>query len=748
MATRPDRLVAHTPPIDGGDWHYLDDHSLEVARLASEFAEPFGAQDVARWLGLLHDAGKAHPDFQEYLRRNFLEPKKKHKSVDHKTTGATALSSARDLPQVLLGHHGGLNDLEKVATRLRGFGTNERDRFEVAWKRFSALGIIPLGSPPPTPEWAMATPQTHEFYLRMVFSCLVDADALDTEHHWTQDASDTRTLETPAILELWSRFQENQAALVGRVADSPDAVSIVNNVRSGVYQACLAHASLPPGFFRLTVPTGGGKTRSATAFALRHAIEHQMHRIIYSVPFLTITEQTVDVLREAVGDDRAVLEHHSSIEPDYDSQTGEETVDERWRQLASENWDAPIVVTTTVQLFESLFGRKTRQCRKLHNIARSVVILDEFQTIPSHLRAPIFDVLKELVANYGMSVVLCTATQPVLDTIEDGLAHAGITVTELAPDPAHAFQALERVCYEWPAREEPWTWERVASEMQEADQVLTIVNTVRHAAELFAALNDEGAIHLSTRMCGAHRREVLRDIHERLDAGCPCRVVSTQLVEAGVDIDFPVVLRAIGPLDRIAQAAGRCNREGKLPDKGRTVVFCVEDNAMPGGAYRIGAGVTTMMLSEGQVDFSDPATFNTYFRMLYAEAEADERDIQHYRAERFYEEVAERFSIIDNDTFPMIVEYNDAAREAKQRLIDATRHPGKKLKRAFRDIQPYIVTCRAHERGRFEAAGLVGERLPGMWEWLGDYDDKLGIVVPDRDSETGARFKPESLFVE
>ncbi len=747
MDVPPDRLVAHTPPEGGGDWHYLDDHSRAVADMAASFAEPFGGLDVARWLGLLHDAGKAHPDFQNYLFQCAREPKRKHDTVDHKATGAAALSSAQDLPQVLLGHHGGLSDLQKVTTRLRGFGTNDRDRFELAWSRFLTLGIVPTGAPSPTPEWATATPQSHEFYLRMLFSCLVDADALDTERHWTPDATDTRALEAPTTTELWDRFQDDQATLLAEVASGQEATSLVNRVRAHVYDACIEHATRAPGFFRLTVPTGGGKTRSATAFALRHAIEHQMHRVIYAVPFLTITEQTVDVLRNAVGNDRAVLEHHSGIEPEYDSETGEETVDERWRQLASDNWHAPIVVTTTVQLFESLFGRKTRQCRKLHNIARSVIILDEFQTIPSHLRAPIFDALKELVTSYGASVLLCTATQPVLDTIEDELVRTGIAVTEIAPDPASAFRALERVRYEWPAQDEPWTWEQVASEMQDTDQVLTIVNTVRHAAELYAALNDTDAIHLSTRMCGAHRREVLRDIRERLNAGRPCRVVSTQLVEAGVDLHFPVVLRAVGPLDRIAQAAGRCNREGKLARKGRVVVFSPEDSAMPGGAYRIGTGVTEIMLSEGQVDFTNPDTFDAYFRMLYADADADERNIQHYRAERFYEEVAEQFRIIDEPTFPMVVPYDDAAREAKDRLIDAASRSSALPRRVFQDIQPYLVTCRTHERSRFEAACLIEEIRPGLWEWLGDYDEDLGIVVPTHHRDSIARFKPEDFVV-
>lgn len=746
MATRPGRLVAHTPP-PGGDWHYLDDHARAVAQLAAEFAEVFGGDDVSRYLGLLHDAGKAHPQFQDYLLACVREPNRKHPTVDHKTTGAAALSSFEGLPQVLLGHHGGLSDTSAVHTRLRDFIHHDRDRYVTAWSRFLDLAIIPTGNSPSLPPWATTTPHTFEFFLRMVFSCLVDADAIDTERHWTPEATESRALETPSLHELWERFSDDQDRLMARVQIAGPGPSPVNAIRADVYNACAQRAAHPPGFFQLTVPTGGGKTRSATAFALRHAIHHELNRVIYAVPFLTITEQTVEVLRDALGDDRAVLEHHSGIAPKAESDTGEESADERWHQLATENWDAPIVVTTTVQLFESLLGRKTRQCRKLHNIARSVIILDEFQTVPAHLRAPIFDVLRELVTHYEVSVVLCTATQPVLDTIEQDLAARGIAVTELSPAPETAFRTLERVRYEWP--EEPWTWHRVAEEMKATPSALTVVNTVRHAAELFAALDDPDAFHLSTRMCGAHRRDVLNEIRLRLRNGRPCHVVSTQLVEAGVDIDFPVVFRALGPLDRIAQAAGRCNREGRLPDKGRVVVFRPEENSMPGGAYRTGTDVTETMLTEDLVDLTDPTTFETYFRILFSVTDADERDIQQYREKRYYKEVADRFRIIDDDTFPMVVPYTDAAIDALNALRDAASIPGKSLKRAFRDIQPFIVTCRSYERARFESAGLIEEIRSGLWEWVdaNSYDDRLGLIVPERGGQAGRRFDPIDLFV-
>lgn len=747
MDVRPGRLVAHTPPAGGDDWHYLDDHSVAVADLAASFAEAFGGQDVARWLGLLHDAGKAHPDFQNYLRLCAREPSRRHPTVDHKSAGAFLLQSARDLPQVLLGHHGGLSDLGAVNGRIRDLNQNQRERMDEAWRRFQSMGLaLPMTSQP-TPEWARNSKQSHEFYLRMLFSCLVDADALDTEAHWHREASATRSVETPSLANLWTRFEADQAELVARVRAGDQASSPVNSIRAEVYDACIQRAECAPGFFRLTVPTGGGKTRASTAFALRHAVHHRLDRVIFALPFLTITDQTVDVLRGAVGSDRAVLEHHSGIEPIGDSATGEETTDDRWRRLASENWDAPIVVTTTVQLFESLFARKTSRCRKLHNIARSVVILDEFQTIPAHLRAPIFDVLKELVTHYGASVVLCTATQPVLDTIEAELDALGARVTELAPEPAKAFAMLERVRYEWPCVDEAWAWERVAEEMREAGQSLTIVNTVRDASTLYRELGDPDAFHLSTRMCGAHRREVLGTIRRRLLNGEPCRVVSTQLVEAGVDLDFPLVLRAIGPLDRIAQAAGRCNREGRLFGKGRVVVFSIGDDAMPGGAYRHGAGVTRGLLREERVDFNDPGTFDRYFRRLYADQAADVHGIQAYRAGREYELVAEHFRMIDDDTFPVLVQYDNIAMEARDALVAASRRPGVRLRDAFRAIQPYVVACRFYERGVFEKAGVIEELVSGLWEWKGGYDTKLGLADVRTLTPADQRIDPAALFL-
>lgn len=581
----------------------------------------------------------------------------------------------------------------------------------------------------------------------MLFSCLVDADALDTEAHWQPEAGTIRTQTRMTLVDLWNHFLLDQERLGRQVQESGLASTQVNRVRASVYNACVEGASLPPGLFRLTVPTGGGKTRSATAFALRHGIEHGLRRVIYAVPFLTITEQTVDVLRSALGDQASILEHHSGIEPKTrENDDGAESADEQWRRLVSDNWDAPIVVTTTVQLFESLFARKTRKCRKLHNIASSVIILDEFQTVPEHLREPIFDVLSELVSNYGVTVVLCTATQPVLDTIETELTARGMSPRELAPDPAQAFRALNRVRITWPTNGERWSWDRVAGEMRATEQVLTIVNTVRDAGDAFSALSDPNAFHLSTRLCGAHRRAILREIRCRLRDGKPCRVISTQLVEAGVDLDFPAVMRALGPLDRIAQAAGRCNREGRMSEKGRVIVFDTEDQAMPSGAYRHGAGITETMLREGLIDFSNPTTFDSYFRRLYADRDADTKQIQQYRRGLDFPEVDERFRMIDDNTFPVFIAWNDEAIRARDDLEAATRWKRGSLRQAFRRIQPYLVACRSYEHDRFESGGLLNELHPGLWEWLGDYDDKLGLIQAP-DARKGAHLDPIQLFV-
>lgn len=752
MAERPDRLVAHTPPKGSSEWHYLEDHLRAVAEMASDFAGTFGGGGLAWWAGIYHDLGKAHPDFQDYLWKNFVNPKKKHPTVDHKSSGAAVAFERyglEPLAHMILGHHGGMGDLEDVQLRLKAFPHLEAERLATSRTRFETLDLLFDAPTLAPPAWMTGDPLEVDCLQRMLFSALVDADALDTEAHTNGDAAAVREQAWPSISELHDRFMKDQRAFEVQVSTSPGAESPVNHVRHEVYEACLAGAELKPGFFRLTVPTGGGKTRSGLAFALRHGVVWKKRRVIVAVPFLTITEQTVDVYRRALGDD-ALIEHHSGIDPpnERDDPDGSERSAEWRRQLVAQNWDAPLIVTTTVQLFESLFTNRTSKARKLHNIADSVVILDEIQTVPTAYRAAIFDMLRELVAHYGVSVVLSTATQPVLDTIVKQLGEVG-GVRELSPEPQRLFNQLKRVTYELPCLDDQWDWARTSEEMRCTAQALTIVNTVADAAALFGVLDDGEAFHLSTRMCGAHRRDTLDQIRRRLQRKEPCLVVSTQLVEAGVDLDFPTVFRALGPLDSIVQAAGRCNREGKLAEPGRVVVFDPLDGGMPPGIYRQGAQEGLIMLHDVSTDLHHPEAFTTYFQRLYGLADADPKNVQGQRRHRNFDTVDEVFEIIDDDAFPVFVDYrgieegpdhSDRWEHVRANLEDQQRRGSNVkglLRRLMREAQPWLVAVRLRRKDELLDKGIIQPMIDDVvWRWTGAYDPKQGIqdhrIEPER----------------
>jgi CRISPR-associated endonuclease/helicase Cas3 len=430
--------------------------------------------------------------------------------------------------------------------------------------------------------------------------------------------------------------------------------------------------------------------------------------------------------------ERAVLEHHSAIEPRRDPEEGE--AGPQWGRLAAENWDAPLVVTTTVRLFESLFARTPSACRRLHRVANSVVILDEAQTLPVRLLAPILDALRGLSAHYRTSVVLCTATQPAL-TATPGFR--GLEdVREIAPEPPRLFRTLARVRYEWPAAGESWDWARVADEMRSERQALAVVNTKRDALALLGALG-EGALHLSTLLCGAHRRDVLADVRRRLKDGEPCLLVSTQVVEAGVDLDFPLVLRALGPLDRIVQAAGRCNREGRL-EAGRVVVFRPSEGGMPmDQAYRGGAGVAEQMVNSSEMDPDDPDTFLRYFAQLYRQVELDGAKVQESRSVLDFPETAKRFRMIEDDGVSVLVGYGRGQqRQRFEALVERLRRPGGVTRATLRQAQPFIVSVQSRLRDEFMKAGLLEEIAEELYLWHGGYHPIRGLTAGPHDPES------------
>jgi CRISPR-associated endonuclease/helicase Cas3 len=717
---------------EAGERHGLVEHLTAVAERARAFADPFGAGDLAHWAGLWHDLGKFHPDFQEYLRACEAAPGKKQRGPDHKRAGATlAMGHLQPLAFLVKGHHGGLPSMQELPGWLKERSAQDAVGTALAAARAALGAALDPPTPPAFPAWAN-DPLASELFVRMLFSTLVDADCLDTERHFNPDRAGARS-DAPPLDELWRRFEADQTRMLAKATDTP-----VNRVRREVYDACLAAAARAPGFFRLTVPTGGGKTRSGLAFALRHALAHGLDRAVVAIPYTSIIDQTAQVYREILedgdaGDDgRAVLEHHSAVAAREDAEEAPVTPAAAWGRLATENWDAPVVVTTTVQLFQSLLGQRTGVCRKLHNVARSAIVLDEVQTLPPHLLEPTLDVLRELVAHYGVSVVLCTATQPALDAAPgfDGLPD----VREIVPDPARHFAALARVNYEWRGATEQWSWERAADELRGAARGMAVVNTKGDALALLDALDDPDALHLSTLLCGAHRRAVLAEVRRRLDGGEPCRLVATQVVEAGVDLDFPLVLRALGPLDRVVQAAGRCNREGRLDGLGRVVVFAPEEGRQPPGAYRVGTDTTQVLLRAAPdgLDLDDPAVYRDYFRRFYDGMELDREGVQRLRRSFDYPEVARRFRLIEEDTVSLVVRYRGAGEKGEEgtdvdALLEALRARPQRGRAILSRLQPYLVGVRQAALDRYRQDGLVLEVIEGLWEWGGKYDAVRGL---------------------
>jgi CRISPR-associated endonuclease/helicase Cas3 len=544
--------IAHTRNRQGNR-HALVEHLRQVTALAAEFAAPFGASLFGNVLGTWHDLGKFHPDFQKYLFDAEANPQKHPRGPDHKAAGVLMAlhhkQEALSLP--LQGHHGGLHNRQQLKAWFEPHMARAEQALVAARLALPELNDpVALQLPPFLFIEGKLDPLRVEMFLRMLFSCLVDADFLDTEQHFEPERASARGGTRATMAELWECFERDQQ----RMSDRP--ATRVNRARAGIYQACIEAAEQPPGLYRLTVPTGGGKTRSGLAFALRQALLYDLRRVVVAVPFTTITQQTAKVFRDIfaplAGDEPIVLEHHSAS-TEWGVEDEEFASAAQWSRLAAENWDAPVVVTTTVQLFESLFAASTRRCRKLHRLARSVIILDEVQSLPVSLLDPILNALTILCSDYGCTVVLSTATQPAFEMLP---IFANVQAREIMPDPARHFRTLKRVAYTWHL-DPPLTWEQVAALLREHAQALVVLNTKKDALALLDALGDPDALHLSTLLCGKHRQDVLEEIKRRLDNGEACRVVSTQVVEAGVDLDFPVVLRALGPL----RAAGTGARD-------------------------------------------------------------------------------------------------------------------------------------------------------------------------------------------
>jgi CRISPR-associated endonuclease/helicase Cas3 len=703
------------------DWQLLEDHLEKVASLAKSFAAVFGAGQWGKLCGLLHDAGKATQAFQRRLEGGMAR-------VDHSTFGARLAAEKCGLFGLLLayavaGHHGGLPD---------GGGQEGQLHFRLKHGKIpeDAELVSEISFPNELPlPFKLARDRGGfilSFFTRMIFSCLVDADFLDTEALCDPEKAAFRppSVTIPIFIDLKSRF--DQHLFEKKRGSDPTRV---NKWRQAVLAQCRQKAKLSPGFFSLTVPTGGGKTFSSLAFALEHLVENAedfgLRRIIYAIPFTSIIEQNAKVFQDILGPEH-VLEHHCNYK---ESDEPEDRIHNLARGLAAENWDMPVVVTTNVQFFESLFSNKPSRCRKLHNIAGSVIVLDEAQAIPTEYLEPCLAALRELVEHYGCTVVLCTATQPALDD-KSSLRMALPSVTEIVDDPSRLYQELSRTEVDFIGS---LSDEALAERLRAKSRVLCILPTKPQTRAVFEQLRGvENLFHLSTNMYPEHRRRVLDEIHICLVEDKPCRVISTSLVEAGVDLDFPVVYRAMAGLDSIAQAAGRCNREGRMANKGKVFVFKTENIPTMPWLKRCMARAGETLRSLPDADPLGLKAMRKYFELLYDVQELDRKQVMTRlnpltRDLYFpFREIAGDFRFIEDDSIGIIIPDGPEAEKLVQELR-FTEFP----RATIRKLQQYSVGVRAREFEALEAAGaleMVREVFPVLRN-LEAYREDVGLCL-------------------
>lgn len=734
--------------------HTLEDHLRGSADLGFRFAEPFGLADLAWWTCLIHDGGKAWCVWQEGLDR--AEQSNGRVGVPHKDFGVSLARTHKLWPVewAVAGHHGGLTRRAEVDAL---FGEDEQAEAALRSGPWADAEQVLRRLVPEIYTRVPALPAVFavgadrlmgDFALRMLFSCLVDADALDTRSHRLGLPVDVGSdLNAAQALERFlSRRKEGF---------KDRRLSPMSGLREQVFNDAMRQSALPPGIFRMTAPTGAAKTIAGAGFALSHAAQHGKRRVIVAVPFITITEQNAKVYRDLLDPldpaaDRVVLEHHSGVnlEPASDRRR------HSWQLLAAENWDAPFVVTTTVQLFESLFGRRPSQMRKLHRIANSVIILDEVQALPHRLLPQIADALRILTTRFGATVVLSSATQPELWSFGP---LSGLKATEIVADTATVFARSRRVRFQWRVDPQP-TLERVTAEACAYERVLMVVNTVANARTVFEharrlAPSGTSVLHLSTGMCGLHRRRVLDSARKLLHDGGSLVLVSTSLIEAGVDVDFPVVFRAVAPPESEAQAAGRCNREGSLGvDGGLVVIFDPADGGLP-PSYRLQLGKANKHFGPQRAYPDDLAALQRYFPDLYSSMNLEGPDsvselIMKSRRDRDFRSVADgplksagsserdrdkAFRMITEDTVSAVVaDYGTADdRDFVRRALSRLRGRDPDL-RAIRDLQPFITTIRRSTARQPAVAANLLPVVGDLFEWCGNYDEGFGMVIEPR----------------
>lgn len=696
----------------------LKEHLENTARKAKRFADKFNNGDYAYICGLLHDIGKYSVEFQNKITNN------SNARVDHSTAGAIEINKAIDyigklLAYCIAGHHGGLPDGGNKSDTALEVTLNGRLKradklpdYSYFKKEIDIAHVLPEKLPNIKPLNKGGF--TLSFFIRMIYSCLVDSDFLDTEEFMNNGKIDRN------VQYDYSLLKEKLITYIGNFKDTEQEI---NQKRTEILSCCIAKAELDRGLYTLTVPTGGGKTISSLAFAINHSLKNSLDRIIYVIPYTSIIEQTAKIFRNIFGQE-AVLEHHSN----FDFKDDDDSLLYKLK-LSSENWDMPIVVTTNVQFFESFFANKPSKCRKLHNIANSVIIFDEAQMIPTHFLTPCLMAISELVINYQSTCVLCSATQP---SLKDRFPKE-VAIKEICMNTNSLYEFFKRTKVVNRGKMETG---QLGEELNSCNQVLCIVNNKKHAKEIFSKLKGEGVFHLSTRMCPKHRSEVLDEIKQRLKEKKICKVVSTQLIEAGVDIDFPLVYRSMAGIDSIIQAAGRCNRENKL-EVGIVNVFEPESiftKNMPSAIKRpIEVAKTIMTRFE---DILSPKAIETYFKELYDFEGEEGLDVKHIFKEMEkgsegcnfnynFKQIAGQFKLIEEYSVPIIVSFNENA----EAIINKLRFLNEHYKNALRALQSYTVNVYENEFNSMQGAGLIEVIDDGIYVLrdMNKYNLKTGL---------------------
>lgn len=709
-----------------GERHPLAKHLLKTAELARSFSCDPSYHDIFNITGLLHDLGKYQVQFQNYLFNGG-----RRGSVPHASWGAGYARIIKQLEASIAidGHHKGMPDNADWKTDTDPFKNNDVTEFNAALNEFykdTCLNeeVLRGLNTPSLKE------KTHrEIFTRFLFSALTDSDWLSTEAHFELE---THSMRSKIELPVDEMIEKLEKTLSGKPKNGD-----INDLRNAARVEVLSHAEMPCGFYSLALPTGLGKTLTSISWALKHAKKNDLRRIIVVLPYVNIIDQTAKIFKDIFGE-KFVLEHHSGYNEPLEKLDDKDEcmpADERKKRLACENWDYPLIVTTTVQFFESLFSNKPSKCRKVHNISNSVVIFDEVQTLPKHLILPTLQMLKDVKSVMKTSFLFCTATQP---AFEKRHGFEGIDgIVPLIADPARLYEATRRVKYSFLNDFEPVSVEMLFEEVSGCDDsVLVIFNTKKAAAEFFDKVSNCGiwreAYHLSTAMCPDHRKSVIKSIIEDLTTGKKIIVVSTQSIEAGVDLDFPVVFRAAAPLESIIQAAGRCNREGLLGHEGGQVyIFRLADSGMPDKTYSACAGHALEMIKSDPEKIYHYNMFNEYYRQIInLYVDPDKKGIIEAREKFNFETVNNLYKIIENATIGLyIYQYS----EESGSFLDSLKYKTHLSRNDFRKMQMFTVQV---YREFMKKNGQFCQSDPrGFIVWYGKYDRKMGLAAPNKEDE-------------